>query len=286
MSEAVTIWSEATRLAGDLWLPEGIAPGERRPAILLCHGWGGTKEHLNATYARWFAKGGFVVLAFDYRGWGESDSKPVPLGERPTPDAQGEVTLRARLPRQVVDPFDQIQDIRSCLDWLLGDPHVDPERIGLWGTSYGGGHVVTMAAHDSRVKAIVAQVSLQQEHPLVATGIAQERATKRARGGIGPLPPAEDSVPGLEGVPDLPRLVGYAPIAMAREIRVPTLVIDAEQEELFDRLQNGRALYEIVREHAPARYETFPCKHYAIYDECYRPAAQLARDWFTEHLKP
>jgi hypothetical protein len=62
-------------------------------------------------------------------------------------------------------------------------------------------------------------------------------------------------------------------------------VIDAEEEELFDRMQNGHAVYEIVRCNAPARYATFPCKHYAIYDEFYRAASNLARDWFTLHLQ-
>ncbi|MGH7864028.1 MAG: alpha/beta hydrolase family protein, partial [Candidatus Binataceae bacterium] len=99
------------------------------------------------------------------------------------------------------------------------------------------------------------------------------------------VPPAEDAVPGLGGTPDLAKITRYCPLATANNIRVPTLVIDAEQEELFDRTQNGHALYEIVRKNAPARYVTFPCKHYAIYEEYYRDASNLARDWFIEHLK-
>jgi dienelactone hydrolase len=285
MHRAVTIWSEGTRLAADLWQPDGLAAGERCPGILLCHGWGGTKEHLNATYAPWFSKAGFVVLAFDYRGWGESDAKLDPLGEPPTPDENGEVTLRARAVRDVVDPFDQLRDIQNCLDWLVTEPHVDAERVGLWGTSYGGGHVCFMAAHDPRVKAIVAQVSAQQPaEALVAAGIGQQRASARARGEIGPTPPDEDAVEGLGGRPDLAKMIHYRPIATADHVRVPTLVIDAEEEELFDRSQHGHALYEIVRRHAPAAYETFPCKHYAIYDQYYRAASTRARDWFVEHL--
>jgi dienelactone hydrolase len=284
--EAIAIWSEGTRLAADLWLPDGLVEGERCPAILLCHGWGGLKEHLNATYAPWFSKAGFAVLAFDYRGWGESDAKLVPVGEPPSPDSKGEVTLRARAVREVVDPFDQLRDIGNCLDYLLGEPHVDAERIGLWGTSYGGGHVVFAASHDPRVKTIVAQVSAQQPaEPLVATGLGQARGTARARGELGPLPPEEDAVEGLGGCPDLAKMVHYCPLATADRIRVPTLVIDADEEELFDRMQNGHAVYEIVRKQAPARYETFPCKHYAIYDQYYRAASNLARDWFIEHLQ-
>ncbi len=284
MQRPVTIWSEGTRLSADLWLPDGTGPDERLPAILLCHGWGGLKEHLNATYAKWFSRGGFAVLAFDYGGWGESDAKLVPAGDASEPDAAGNVTVRARAVREIVDPFDQIRDITNCLDYLESDPNVDPERIGLWGTSYGGGHVVYMAAHDPRVKVIVAQASAQTP-ALIASELARSRAVARARGEIGPSPPAEDAVPGLGGVHDLAKMRLYRPIATAEQVDVPLLVIDAEEEELFDRMQNGHAVYDIVRTGAPARYETFPCKHYAIYDEFYRPASNLARDWFIEHLQ-
>lgn len=286
MHEPVSIFSEGTRLAADLWLPDDVEAGERLPAILLCHGWGGFKEHLNATYAPWFAKAGFAVLAFDYRGWGESDPRWVPIGDVPQPDAQGEATLRVRAVREVVDPFDQVRDIQNCLDYLEGHARVDRERIGLWGTSYGGGHVVFLAAHDPRVKVIVAQVGAQQPaEALIASGIARERALARARGETGGIPEQSDGAPGLAGTPDLAKMQHYRPIATASLIRIPVLVIDAEKEELFDRMEHGHAVYEIVRRNVPARYESFPCEHYKIYDEYYLPASNLARDWFVEHLK-
>jgi hypothetical protein len=284
MQAPVSIMSEGTRLSADLWLPDGTGPDEKLPAILLCHGWGGLKEHLNQTYARWFSRGGFAVLAFDYRGWGESDARLVPVAAPSEPDSHGDLSVRAHPLRKVVDPYDQIRDITSCLDYLESHPNVDPERIGLWGTSYGGGHVVYMAAHDPRVKAIVAQVSAQSP-ALIASDRARERAAARARGEASPFPPAEDAVPGLAGIPDLAKMRLYRPLATAQQIRVPLLVIDAEEEELFDRMQNGHAVYEIVRSNAPARYATFPCKHYAVYDEFYRAASNLARDWFTLHLQ-
>ncbi len=283
--ESIVIWSEGTRLAGELWQPDDLKPGERRPAVLLCHGWGGLKEHLNATYAPWFCKAGLIVMTFDYRGWGESESKLVMLEKQAVPDEQGVVAVRARAIREVVDRFDQILDITNCLDYLVGEPAVDVDRIGLWGSSYGGGHVSTMAARDSRVKAIVAQVSAQQgDASPAARAIAQERATARARGDAEPIPQGTDGVPGLAGTPDFPKMARYRPLDTADRIRVPTLVIDAEHEELMDRMQNGHALYEIVRKNAPAEYELFPCKHYEIYDKHYRPASSLARDFLVRHL--
>ncbi len=285
MHKQVTIWSEGTKLAGDLWLPEGAGAGDKLPAILLCHGWGGLKEHLNTTYAPRFSKAGFVVLTFDYRGWGQSAAKLIPADDDAAkPDQSGVVTIRARPVREVVDPFDQIRDIANCLDFLEGEPQVDSDRIGLWGSSFGGGHVSFLAAHDSRVKVIVAQVGAQQPGPAVGTA-GRERAIARAHGRLAAIPPTEDGVPGLAGTPDLAKMRLYRPLTTANNIRLPTLVIDAEEEELFDRTANGYALYEIVSKNAPARYVTFPCKHYAIYDQYYREASNLARDWFTLHLK-
>jgi dienelactone hydrolase len=284
MRKTVTIWSEGIRLAGDLFVPDGLAPNAKAPAILLCHGWGGLKEHLSGTYAPWWVKSGFIVLTFDYRGWGESDAKLVPIEQTAQPKGQSELSIRVRPVREVVDPFDQIRDISACLDFLEGEPQVDTERIGLWGSSYGGGHVAYMAAHDPRVKVIVAQVGAQQPFgAILAAG--QMRARARARGEVAAVPSGEDAVPGLGGVPDLAKMARYRPIATADLIRVPTLVIDAAEEELFDRMQNGHLLYEMVSKKAPARYETFPCKHYAIYDQYYHPASNLARDWFVTHLK-
>ena len=157
-SRHVDIWSDGTRLSGDLWYPKGLQSGDNRSAIILCHGWGGVRTHLNQAYAPEFAKAGYVVLTFDYRGWGDSDSRLVFMEKMPLPDVNGMITVRAQAICELVDPFDQTEDIINCLNFLSGEPGVDPARIGLWGTSFGGGHVVYVAAHDKRVKCIVSQV--------------------------------------------------------------------------------------------------------------------------------
>ena len=74
-SRHVDIWSDGTRLSGDLWYPKGLNSTDKLPAIILCHGWGGVRSHLNQYYAPEFAKAAYVVLAFDYRGWADSDSR-------------------------------------------------------------------------------------------------------------------------------------------------------------------------------------------------------------------
>jgi dipeptidyl aminopeptidase/acylaminoacyl peptidase len=283
--KSVRIWSEGTRLAAEFWTPKEAVEGELLATILLLHGWGGLKEHLNATYAPKFAAAGFAVLAFDYRGWGESEGRLVLPEPQPSPDEQGEVLVRARVIREVVDPFDQILDVVSALDWLCGEPVVDTERIGVWGSSYGGGHAVVIAALDERIKALVAQVSGQDSAQFEeARAQARGRAIAKARGDIDPIPQGIDQVPGLAGTPDFAKMIRYRPVKLADRIRVPTLIIDARDEELMDRRQHGQAVYEIVRQNAPARYEVFPCKHYEIYDQYYPQASDCALEWFEEHL--
>lgn len=157
----VTIWSDGIRLAGDVFFPKDRKESEKLPTIVLCHGWGGLKEHLNnveAGYAPHFAAEGYITLTFDYRGWGESDSRLVVTGDMPKPDENGEVTVRATAVRELVAPFDQQQDIDAAISFIEGEPGVDRDRIGLWGSSFGGGHVVWRAAHDDRIKCIVSQV--------------------------------------------------------------------------------------------------------------------------------
>ena len=157
-SRNVNIWSDGTRLSGDLWYPQNKNEKDKLPAIIMCHGWGGVRSHLNSAYAPLFAKAGYVVLTFDYRGWGDSDSRLVLKEQMPIPDKDGMVRVNVQAIRELVDPFDQTEDIINCINFILGEPMVDPNRIGLWGTSYGGGHVLYVATHDDRVKCIVSQV--------------------------------------------------------------------------------------------------------------------------------
>ena len=67
-------------------------------------------------------------------------------------------------PRQEIDPWAQVRDYRHAITYLHTVPEVDPERIGVWGSSYSGGHVLVVAAIDRRVKAVVSQVPLISGH--------------------------------------------------------------------------------------------------------------------------
>lgn len=282
--KAVRVWSEGSRVAGVVAAPVG-APG-RRPAILLCHGWGGLKEHLVGVYAKVFAVAGFICMAFDYRGWGESDGRLISAADAPPLTKAGEQTLSVRVVREVVDPLDQVADVRACLAWLVSEDGVDPARVGLWGSSYGGGLTTFVTGTDVRVKALVAQIG-GYGHPRADwyRDLAYKRMADKARGLIDPpVPQGIDGAPGLRGTPDIARQWGFSPLEAARAIRVPCLFIDAEFEEYNEPALQGGATYDIVRRNAVAERVTFPCTHYKLYDEHLAPARQLALEWFEKFL--
>ena len=280
----VSIWSEGSRLAAELIRPVDVS--EPQPAILLCHGWGGLKEHLAERYAVHFARAGYVCLVFDYRGWGESDGRMIPARDAPMLTEAGEREVRVSVVREVVDPLDQIADIRAALAYLLSEDSVDQSRLGLWGSSYGGGHVVFTAGTESRVKAVVAQIgSYGHSREAWYTDLARQRMADKARGVLDPpIPQGVDMAPGLKGTPDVARQFGYSPLEAAERIRVPTLFIDAENEEYGEPALQGGAAYAIVRRHAKAERHTFPCTHYEVYDKFYEPSLKLALDWFAKNL--
>ena len=281
----VDIWSDGTRMSGDIFFPLGFDIKVPNPAIIMTHGWGGKRSDLNRYFVPKFVKAGFIVLTFDYRGWEDSDSRLVIIGDQPEIDQNGEINVHAKAIREVVDPIDQTRDIFSALDFLCGEEGVDIERIGLWGTSYSGGHVIYVAAQDDRVAAIYSQVSYQGNGRNIRKNFYRQRAIEKARGVIDPIPQGIDIIPKLLGSPDLAKMLGYRPIDWAYKITVPTLIVDVEQEELFDRKKNGLSVYNIIKNNAVSKYHTFPGTHYDIYYQYFEASTNLAVQWFVKYLK-
>ena len=122
------------RLRGWLFTPTTAL--KRYPAISMAHGYAGVKEHGLKRFAQAFAEAGFVVLVHDHRNFGASDG----------------------VVRHDIDPWRQIADWRRAISFLESRPDVDPGRIGIWGTSYAGGHVLVLGATDRRIRAVVSQV--------------------------------------------------------------------------------------------------------------------------------
>src|SRR5271155_802056 len=121
-------------LRGWLFVPENRSA--RHPAISMAHGYGGVKEHGLRRFAQAFTDAGFVALVHDHRNFGASD---------------GAI-------RHDIDPWRQIADWRRAISFLESQPNVDPSRMGIWGTSYAGGHVLVLGAPALPIRAVVSQV--------------------------------------------------------------------------------------------------------------------------------
>ncbi|HKQ24065.1 MAG TPA: alpha/beta fold hydrolase [Burkholderiales bacterium] len=276
----VDIYSEGVRMTGSVLYAQPLE-GKKLPAIILSHGWGGTAAMLHPQAER-FAQAGYFVLVFDYRGWGESDSRWV-RDESATSAANARRELR-----EVVDPLDQAADIFSAVHWVMGEPMVDVNRVGLWGTSFSGGLVAYVAARDPRIKAIVSQVGAfgrpRASMPPDALSRAQSDATRRARGDIGYPAPGVREIGNLRGAPVRESFLRYAPIADISMIKgCAMLIIDAEKEELFDIREHGGLAFERAAE--PKKRVVIPGTHYGIYTTAREQSIDLAIDWMDQHLK-
>jgi fermentation-respiration switch protein FrsA (DUF1100 family) len=127
--QTVEIHSGGERLSALLYLPDGPGP---HPAVVLGGGWCYVKELVQPMYASVFARNGIAALIFDYRCMGASTGEP----------------------RQHIDPWQQIEDYRNAVSYMESRPEVDAERIGAWGISYSGGHVMILGALDPRVRVV------------------------------------------------------------------------------------------------------------------------------------
>src|SRR5947208_2005334 len=132
------------------------ADTERPPLAILGHGLGGTREYGLEPYARRFADAGIAALAFTYRHFGDSGGQP----------------------RQLLDIERQLDDWAAALTYARGLDGIDSDRIALWGTSFGGGHVIEAAARDGAVAAVVSQCPFTDG--LAATRAASPRSLARA----------------------------------------------------------------------------------------------------------
>jgi fermentation-respiration switch protein FrsA (DUF1100 family) len=124
------------------WFYPAGTGGAPAPAVVMAHGFSAVKEMYLDRFAEVFAAAGLNALVFDNRNFGASDGEP----------------------RQEIDPWAQVRDYRNAITYAVTLPEVDAGRIGIWGSSYSGGHVLVVSAIDRRVKAVVCQVPLISGH--------------------------------------------------------------------------------------------------------------------------
>jgi len=150
-------------LYGKLFLPKGFTPTGKYPAVVVGHGINALSIGIEKFASR-FAERGLVAMAIDYQSYGFSGSGSDDLrllDADPTTDAAAVTEAERRLivKRTNLNNVHEVADFRAAVSFLQGEPGVDPDRIGIWGSSNGGAIVMAVAAVDARVKAVVSQVS-------------------------------------------------------------------------------------------------------------------------------
>lgn len=132
MQETVSFASDGLALSGIVHVPDTLPAGERRPAIIMMHGFGANKNGGPDWVCQQFESWGYVALRFDYRGCGESEG------------VAGRVIA-----------LEEVSDAKHAVSYMASRPDVDPDRIALCGSSLGAGVAVHAAATDTRVAAVI-----------------------------------------------------------------------------------------------------------------------------------
>ena len=284
---SANVISEGVRLHAELFSQKPLA-GKQLPTIIMAHGWGGTAANFRRDAVD-LAGAGYLVITFDYRGWGQSDGRIILAAPPDKKDGRRFAAEVLEL-REYVDPMEQTTDWFNVISWAIGEPMVDKTRIGLRGSSYSGGHVFYVAAHDPRVKAVVSQVGAFDSRWVVAdpeqAKITYDEATRRARGELGYPEPRAKVVGNLIGAPIRDQLLLFAPVEDAAKVKdCAVLFIVAEKEELFDNKDHAKLAYDRMPG-SKKKYVVVPgITHYGVYREQRDQAIKLAIDWFDEYLK-
>jgi fermentation-respiration switch protein FrsA (DUF1100 family) len=283
-------------LRGWRYRPEGNGPW---PTIVMAHGYSAVKEMYLDRFAEVFAAAGLAAIVFDNRSFGASDGEP----------------------RQEIDPWQQINDYRDAISYAQTLPETDPERIGVWGSSYSGAHVIALGAIDRRIKCVVSQVPLISGHrnarrliraDMVAAveQMCAEDRLKRYRGeapGMIPVVSADAAGPAVLPTPDswqwfdetartrapawrnevtlrsVELFLAYEPgVHISHVSPTPLLLVVALGDHLT---VADEALAAYGQALQPKKLVMLQGGHFDAYVADFDKASAAARDWFSEHLK-
>jgi uncharacterized protein len=284
----VIYYSDGVACYAKLFFPNGFSSEKNYPAVVLGQGWAGYHNSIEKYGAR-FAELGLVAMVIDYRGWGGSDGFPAVTDRIKNDDAVRFTRTKANvvIKRTRLLPMKQVEDYRNALSYLQGEPGVDPNRIGIWGSSFAGGHVVTVAGVDARAKVIVAQIpggNNAQPEPVKLEGALLDDAIKRARTGQGSEFETGFSTRRMVDTETNQALREYYPFYHTKFLgERPILMIVAGEEELGGNLASRAAFAQIT---GPKKWLEVPgVTHFQMYiGEAFEISSRAAADWFNQHL--
>jgi uncharacterized protein len=298
--EDIEFCAAGTTLRG--WFVRPAHGDHPRPCVILQHGFAGVKEMHLRDYAERFAAAGLSALVYDHPGFGASDAVPG-------------------TPRQEIDPWQQVRGIQHAITYAQSRQEVQADRIGMWGSSYGGGHALVVAAIDRRVKAVVAQVPaisgsatfshiVRIDQWAAMDAMFEAERLARMAGAeptmipvvtADPMAPAalpmadayefmmrvsQERAPGWLNevtVSTMEHLRGYNPADFVPLIAPTPLLLAVGQHDRVSATELGLAAFEAARH--PKKLQMLPGGHFDAYDgQGFEASSSAAAQWFCEHL--
>ncbi|MGO9386263.1 MAG: alpha/beta hydrolase [Mycobacterium sp.] len=290
--EDVQFASGDDRISAWLYRPASIGPA---PLLVMAHGLGGVRTMRLGAYAERFSAAGYACLVFDYRNFGDSEGRP----------------------RQLLDIGMQLADWAAALAFARTLDGIDHNRIGLWGTSFGGGHVIATAARLPGIAAAVAQcpftdgvasartlslliflrVGVRAARDMIASRLGKPPVMVPAAGKPGEvaLMNAPDVYPGFmrlvpegQAVPNevaarlAMKLITYRPGRMTAKITCPILFCVCESDSVAPAAPTLRYAAKAPR----GEVRLYPEGHFAIYvDDAFERAVADQLAFLDRHLK-
>lgn len=283
-------------LRGWHYLPDGREG--KLPTIVMAHGFSAVKEMYLDRFAEIFAEAGLASIVFDNRNFGASDGQP----------------------RQEIDPWQQVRDYRDAISFAESLEQTDRDRIGIWGSSYSGGHVLVLGAIDRRVKCVVSQVPLISGHAnarrLIRSDLiaglqrmfGEDRRARYAGQPPAMIPVVAEDPAAPAVLPTADSWAWFTETARARapawknEVTLRSVEMFMEYEPggyiefisptplmlvvaLGDHLTvSDLALAAYERALAPKRLVTLKGGHFDAYVGDFDQASTAATEWFVQHL--
>jgi len=285
-----------TALYGKLFLPKGFTATGKLPAVVVGHGINALSIGIEKFAAR-FAERGLVAMAIDYQSYGfsGSGSDDIRLLEADTTTDLHAVTerdARILLKRTNLNNVHEVADFRAAVSFLQGEPGVDPERIGIWGSSNGGSVVIAVAAVDARVKAVVSQVASPRPAPRAPVQMGAnllKDAIQRVRDGQGAEVDGGFSFRSKVDQWSTQRNRDVRPGQTLDQIRPTTAVLflPAEKDELTQGAAGAiEASKFLSARGVPSQAIVLPAlTHFQAYSNAgFEVGSNLAADWFLKYL--
>jgi len=287
----VTYYSDDVPCYAVMFFPKGYSASGKTPGVVLGQGWAGTHFSIEKYGAR-MAERGLVAMVIDYRGWGLSDGF-VTLAQREKNDDSVRVIRKKAdviIKRTRLIPMKQVEDVRNAISYLQGEPGVDPERIGLWGSSSAAGNAIVVASMDARVKAMAMQVPAitgrrSPPGPFELRGRMLEDAILRARTGQGGEMEAGFSQRRTVDLESSQAAAEHRPFRFLKQVGPrPVLFIVAQNEQLFSNEDNAYAASKILE--GPTKVLEVPnISHFDMFvKEPFEISSNAAADWFRQYL--